>query len=255
MAADTLEAAAEAIAADDLFLRLEAAGVMLRIDRSVTPTMAKTPTLARWELDRLRTIDNVVRLGHIRTRNRAGWCSSEGDVADPEGRRDRALRRIRATAPTARADLGQPRRSHCSHPGRLSLLRSGAGRLRGGHPRRRRGEEPSCARPRPYSNTPADWARMQVLGTRASMSFGPSPTSRHGRTGFRSTRRASPRHDCHRRSGRRAGALRQVPRTWPRAPRRVRREQSTRARRNRRRWWCRPVGRPRRSSRDWRTAS
>ena len=65
MAADTVEAAAQAASPDDLFLRLEEAGVMLRIDRSVTPTMAKTPTLARWELDRLRSIDDVVRLGHI----------------------------------------------------------------------------------------------------------------------------------------------------------------------------------------------
>ncbi len=61
-----MRAAAEAASPDDMFCRLEDAGVMLRIDRSVTPTMAKTPTLARWELDRLRTIDGVVRLGHIR---------------------------------------------------------------------------------------------------------------------------------------------------------------------------------------------
>ena len=38
---------------------------MLRIDRSVTPTMAKVPTLAQWELDWLRRIDRVVRLGHL----------------------------------------------------------------------------------------------------------------------------------------------------------------------------------------------
>ena len=65
MAADAVQAAAEATSPDDLFLRLEAGGVMLRIDRSVTPTMAKTPTLAHWELDRLRTIEDVVRLGRI----------------------------------------------------------------------------------------------------------------------------------------------------------------------------------------------
>ena len=40
---------------------------MLRIDRSVTPTMAKAPTLGTWELDLLRTIENVVRRGHIDT--------------------------------------------------------------------------------------------------------------------------------------------------------------------------------------------
>ena len=64
MAADTLQAAARAESPDDLFCRLEEAGVLLRIDRSVTPTMAKTPTLAQWELDRLRTIDDVVRGDH-----------------------------------------------------------------------------------------------------------------------------------------------------------------------------------------------
>ena len=44
LAADTMEAAASARSLDDLFLRLEAAGVMLRIDKDVIPTMAKTPT-------------------------------------------------------------------------------------------------------------------------------------------------------------------------------------------------------------------
>ncbi len=66
LAADTMAAAADAESLDELFLRLEAAGVMLRIDTGVVPTMAKTPTLGRWELDLLRTIDNVVRLGHIK---------------------------------------------------------------------------------------------------------------------------------------------------------------------------------------------
>jgi hypothetical protein len=66
MAADIMQAAAAAASPDDLFCRLEDSGVMLRIDRSVTPTMAKTPTLAQWELDRLRTIEDVVRLGHLR---------------------------------------------------------------------------------------------------------------------------------------------------------------------------------------------
>ncbi|MET0895504.1 MAG: pyridine nucleotide-disulfide oxidoreductase, partial [Acidimicrobiia bacterium] len=62
---------------DDFFLRLEAAGVLLRIDTSVTPTMAKTPTLGRWELELLRTIEHVIRLGHIE-----GITSSEITLAD-----------------------------------------------------------------------------------------------------------------------------------------------------------------------------
>ena len=65
LAADTMASGAEAESLDDLFLRLEGAGVMFRIDTGVVPTMAKTPTLGEWELDLLRTIDDVVRLGHI----------------------------------------------------------------------------------------------------------------------------------------------------------------------------------------------
>ncbi len=66
LAADTMAAAAAAESVDDLFRRLEAAGVRLRIDPGVVPTMAKAPTLGEWELDLLRTIEDVVRLGHIR---------------------------------------------------------------------------------------------------------------------------------------------------------------------------------------------
>ena len=65
LAADTMESAAGAESLDDLFLRLEAAGVMLRIDTGLVPTMAKTPTLGAWELDLLRSVEDVVRLGHI----------------------------------------------------------------------------------------------------------------------------------------------------------------------------------------------
>ena len=56
LAADTMTSAAAAESLDDLFLRLEAAGAMLRIDPGVIPTMAKTPTLGSWELDLLRTV-------------------------------------------------------------------------------------------------------------------------------------------------------------------------------------------------------
>jgi hypothetical protein len=60
-----MAAAAAGGSLDDVFLRLEDAGVMLRIDTGEVPTMAKTPTLGAWELDLLRTIEQVVRLGHI----------------------------------------------------------------------------------------------------------------------------------------------------------------------------------------------
>src|SRR5204863_2704666 len=81
MVADTLQAATAAASLDDLFLRLEDAGVMLRIDRSVTPTMAKAPTLGAWELELLRTIENVVRRGHIDTVRRGRIDLADGSVS------------------------------------------------------------------------------------------------------------------------------------------------------------------------------
>ena len=73
--------AAAAPSLHDLFLRLEDAGIMLRIDRSVTPTMAKAPTLGIWELELLRTIENVVRRGHIDTVRRGRIDLADGSVA------------------------------------------------------------------------------------------------------------------------------------------------------------------------------
>ena len=52
---------------------------MLRIDRSVTPTMAKAPTLGTWELDLLRTIENVVRRGPHRLAAAAAGSTSPRD--------------------------------------------------------------------------------------------------------------------------------------------------------------------------------
>jgi NAD(P)-binding Rossmann-like domain len=80
LAADTMAAAADAESLDDLFLRLEAADVMFRVDRAVAPTMAKTPTLGAWELELLRTVEHVVRLGHIRHVTRRELVLDDGSV-------------------------------------------------------------------------------------------------------------------------------------------------------------------------------
>ena len=174
MAADTLEAAAAAASPDDLFLRLEDAGVMLRIDRSVTPTMAKTPTLAQWELDRLRTIEDVVRLGHIQRVERSRLVFGEGEVATAKD----AL-----IVHCAASGLKYPplvpiwrREAITLQPIRTGFPCFGAA-LAGYVEATVDGDEEKNALcpPSPYSNTPADWARMQVLGNRASMSFGSHP--------------------------------------------------------------------------------
>ena len=60
-----LEAARDASSIDDLFARLEAAGQLRRIDPTVTPTMYRCAVVSDAELEQMRRVTNVVRLGHV----------------------------------------------------------------------------------------------------------------------------------------------------------------------------------------------
>jgi NAD(P)-binding Rossmann-like domain len=60
------EAGAQAANVEDLFERLEASGRLLRIDPSWPATMFRGTMLSRRELDALRQITDVVRLGRVR---------------------------------------------------------------------------------------------------------------------------------------------------------------------------------------------
>ena len=174
MAADTLHAASEAATPDDMFRRLEAAGIMLRIDPSVTPTMAKTPTLAQWELDLLRTIDNVVRLGHLQRVEPARLVLDHGEVTVAKdavvvhcaasGLRYRPLVPIWGQE----AITLQPIRSGFPCFG-AALAGYAEATVYGDEEKNR------LCPPSPFPNTPADWALMQVLGGRAAMAFGSHP--------------------------------------------------------------------------------
>lgn len=63
--ASQMEASAKARSIEDLFDRLEAAGTLLRIDRNVRPTMYHCATISTGEVEQLRRIENVVRLGRV----------------------------------------------------------------------------------------------------------------------------------------------------------------------------------------------
>ncbi|MFD4421733.1 NAD(P)-binding protein [Agromyces sp. NPDC058484] len=80
-----LEAAAQATSADDLFDRLELHGLLLRVDERVTPTMYKAPTMSTAELELLKRIDDVVRLGHVRRIDRGEVVLDGGTVAAQPG--------------------------------------------------------------------------------------------------------------------------------------------------------------------------
>lgn len=60
-----LRAVNDAASVDDLFLRLEDAGALLRIDPAIRPAMYRCATVTHAELDQLRRIGDVVRMGHL----------------------------------------------------------------------------------------------------------------------------------------------------------------------------------------------
>jgi hypothetical protein len=60
-----LEAMVTSETVEDVFERIEEDEVMLRTDRTVVPTMMKGGTVSVRELDQLRRVRNVVRLGHV----------------------------------------------------------------------------------------------------------------------------------------------------------------------------------------------
>jgi hypothetical protein len=80
-----MEAMAQAGSADELFDRLEAAGVMLRIDTAVRPTMFHYATISIGEVEALRRIEHVIRLGHVREIGGGGLTLDGGEVALPAG--------------------------------------------------------------------------------------------------------------------------------------------------------------------------
>ena len=147
---------------------------MLRIDRSVTPTMAKAPTLGTWELDLLRSIENVVRLGHIR--------SVAPRPARPRGRLGRRRRRRprrelrgrRPEEPAARPDLAAEAIT-------LQPIRAGFpcfGAALTGYVEATRDDDAEKNRlcpPSSFGNTLHDWATMNVLGLRNTASFSSEP--------------------------------------------------------------------------------
>ena len=56
---------AESTSIPDLFVRLEADGLLLRLDPTVEPSMYRCSTVTLAELEQLRRITNVIRLGRV----------------------------------------------------------------------------------------------------------------------------------------------------------------------------------------------
>jgi hypothetical protein len=80
-----MHAFAEGKSVDDIFDRLEAAKVVFRIDRNIRPTMFHYATISEGEVEQLRRIRNIVRMGRVTTLARAKITLTGGEYAVPEG--------------------------------------------------------------------------------------------------------------------------------------------------------------------------
>jgi hypothetical protein len=136
--------------------------------------MAKTPTLATWELEQLRTIDNVVRLGHVR-RVEAGRVVLDGGTV--------TTAKDALVVHCAASGLKYPPLVPIWGPAAITLqpIRVGFpcfGAALAGYVEATRTDDAEKNRlcsPTPYANTLTEWAAMNVLGRRSSLAFGAEP--------------------------------------------------------------------------------
>jgi len=153
------EAGANAETIDDLFDRLEGSGRLLRLDPSWPATMYRGTMLSRSELDSLRQIENVIRLGRVRSIAPDRIVLEEGEV--PTGH---DVLRVDCTAIGLRNAPAMP----IFQPGRIVLqqVRHNSPSFNAalvGFVEAHRGDETDKNRlcpPNPYASSIEDWPRM-----------------------------------------------------------------------------------------------
>jgi hypothetical protein len=177
--ADTMQAFAEADTIEALYLRLEAAGVLLRIDRGRWPTMFHFATTTPAEVAVLATVQDVVRLGRVRRIESDAIVLDGGrsEVPDPA-----ATLFVDCTAsavmPRPLVPVFQPGRIvlqmlRVPQPAFSAALAAWL-EVHGGDDKRRNG----LAAPVPFTHTLADYARTMAVGLWNQAQWGQDPALR-----------------------------------------------------------------------------
>ncbi|MGB6058682.1 MAG: NAD(P)-binding protein [Microthrixaceae bacterium] len=172
--ADMMSSAAAARSIDDVFLGLEECNAFFRIDTRRVPTMAKAPTLGSWELDLLRSIENVIHLGHVEYITDSEIVLESGAVALPA---DSVVVHCSASGlqyPPMVPIWGSDRI-------RIQMVRAGfpcfcAALI--GYVEATRDDDRERNRLCPPNNLPdgvVDWVQMQVRGTLAARGYNAEP--------------------------------------------------------------------------------
>jgi hypothetical protein len=136
--------------------------------------MAKTPTLGTWELDLLRTVENVVRRGHIKQVTRTEIVLDDGQIG---------LAPDSLVVHCAASGLQYPPLVPIWEPDkiRLQTIRVGfpcfcaalAGYVEATRDDDR--DRNALCPPNTLPDNPTNWARMQVRGTVAARRYGAEP--------------------------------------------------------------------------------
>ncbi|MGO9837629.1 MAG: NAD(P)-binding protein [Polyangiaceae bacterium] len=170
-----VEAAAQASSIDDLFTRLSAAGQVLRVDESVTPTMFTAATTSVAEVEALRRIDGVVRLGRVRRIERDRIVLDEGSI--PTSPRHV---HVHCAAPGLTLAPGIPVFTSdriTLQPVRMGLVPFNAALA--GFVEATRGRDPAVQNalcpPNPMPDVPVDWARGTLTSMNADRSWSQEP--------------------------------------------------------------------------------
>jgi hypothetical protein len=169
-----LEAVAACDSIEQVFERLEDGHVMFRIDRSIQPSMLKGATVSLGELDELRRIENVVRLGHVERIDRDAITLEHGSIpTSPEhvhihcaspGLADNPPRLIFTDSTIVLQPI--TRVSISLSAGLIGFVEASG---------RSAAEKNRLCRPNAWPHTPFDWIRHLLTGMRNEMEWQDAP--------------------------------------------------------------------------------
>lgn len=164
LAAQTVQAeiAASSATVDELFARMEDAGQLLRLDPAVTPRMFHGAIVSVGELELLRTITDVVRLGRVQRIEPGRIVLDEGSVDSPPGRLYIDCSAIgaprRPTKPIFAGRTITPQMVRMLQPVFSAALIAHVEATVDGDE-----EKNALCRPIPMSDAPADWIPMTLM--------------------------------------------------------------------------------------------
>lgn len=173
--AKEMEAARDATSAEDLFVRLEAASILQRIDRSVTPTMFRCAIVTEAEVEQLRQIQNVVRMGHVKAIESHRIVLDSGVVpTSPDHIHINCTADGISKRPTSEP-MFQGKRILLQYVRRCSPAFSGAFVAHLEATLSSDAEKNALCTPVPVPNVPLDWVRMQLQDARNQSAWSKSP--------------------------------------------------------------------------------